>query len=392
MKQILINRLEAILVAVGGAVPAPLVPSNFYARSLQLAELILVAIGGTVPPAVTPTNYKQRLLILLELSLIAEGQTPIPLTPIANFRDRLLTLLGQLLVFGGGSVPALATPTNFEQRLILLMDGLVATAPNFVGPTFQAETTAYENQVIALGSTLPAGAKTAIDAFMVAIKGQLYYSKIKLLWLGAGPASLAGLGAHLIHSSPGTAATLTAFVAGDYNRNGSSLGLKGGASRIVNHQFPPNQLTSGNASIFVHTTTTGAESRGEFAMGPLDTSTQSLIMANFNNAQGYAFFPMSSNAGVIPVSAYGGNPAFIIGVRDGNRTGSYVNGTFQTWGALLAGSLPSTGSSYTLYAPAYGHSTRRVVLSGCGDLLFAGEASHFSVRVATLISALAAVA
>jgi hypothetical protein len=396
MKQILLNRLESILVAVGGAVPAPLVPSNFYARSMQLAELILVAIGGTVPPAAIPTNYKQRLLTLLELSLTAEGQTPIPLTPIANFRDRLLTLLGQLLVFGGGSVPALATPTNFEQRLLLLMDGLVVVAPNFVvaPPPMQTETNAYETRVIALGSTLPAGAKVAINAFVVAIKGQSYYAKIKMLWLGAGPSSLAGLGAHLIHSLAASA-TLAGFSAGDYNRNVAPIGLRGGSSRILNHQFAPNQLSSGNSTIF-YFCSDGVQTAGslpDFCMGPLDASTQTVCLTNFDGTTGYIYFPISSNPATLPVATYAGsNAAFIVGVRDGNRTGSYINGVFQNWGALLTGALPTTGSTYSLYAPAYGHSTRRIALAGCANLFTSAEVTHFSAQVATLISALAAVA
>jgi len=391
MKQILLNRLESILVAVGGAVPAPLVPSNFYARSMQLAELILVAIGGTVPPVATPSNYKQRLLTLLELSLIAEGQNPNPFPPIANFRDRLLTLLGQLLVFGGGSIPALATPTNFEQRLLLLMDGLVVAAPHFVS-SFQAETIAYENRVIALGSTLPTNRRAAIDAFMVAIKGQSYYSKIKLLWLGCGPSSVAGLAAQLIHPSNADA-TLTGFTAGHYNQTGSPLGLQGGMSpnRIVNHNFAPNLLTSGSASLFVFCTTpTVVQSSSDFSMGPIDTSTQTILLTNFNGTVGYIYFPISSDFASLPVSAYAGNPAFIFGVRDGNRTGSYINGIFRNWGINLAGPLPSTGSTWTLYSPANGHSSRRVALSGCGDLFTASEVTHFSTQVATLMASVGA--
>jgi hypothetical protein len=390
MKQLLINRLESILAAVGGAVPAPLMASNFRARSLQLAELILVRLGGSIPAIKVVDNYDSRILLILEQCLIAKGQALPSLTgPVGNYSDRLLSLLGQLLVYGGGSVAPLAAPTNRNARLMQLMDGLLAVAANFVAPAMQAETTAYENRVIALGSTLPANRKAAIDAFMVTIKGQSYFSKIKLLWLGCGPSSVAGLAAQLIHPT-NLDATLTGFTAVHYNASGSPLGLLGGASpnRIVNHNFAPNLLTSGDASMFAYVTTLTSGSNVDFSMGAL-TGDFSIIMPNFNGTTGYVYLPSGSNPATLAVSAYGGNPAFIVGTRSGNLTTSYINGAFHNAGALLAGALPNTGSTYSLYSSSYGYSPRRVALSGCGALLSGSEVTHFSTQVATLIAALA---
>jgi hypothetical protein len=383
MKQILINRLEAILVAVGGAVPAPLVPSNFYARSLQLAELILVAIGGTVPPAVTPTNYKQRLLILLELSLTAEGQTPIPLTPIANFRDRLLTLLGQLLVFGGGSVPALTTPTNFEQRLLLLMDGLLAAAPNFVAPALQAETVAYENRVIALGSTLPAGAKTAIDAFFAAIKGQSYYSKIALLWLGAGPSSLAGLAAHLIYVPT---ATLTGFVAGDYVASGASAGLTGnGLSKRINHNLPAS-LASSDITLFAFKANSEGSSGPDVSFG--DTNNNSGLLYTFFPSGSVAFwFCYSSSSQFLQVQ---GGSGFWMATRSAGQGSLRRDGTQRVTGSMGAGTPPTSAESVYSFGNTVAFSSSRLLLTGCALAFNSTEEIHFSTQVATLITALRA--
>jgi hypothetical protein len=393
MKQLLINRLESILVAVGGAVPAPLVPSNFYARSLQLAELILVAIGGTVPPAVTPTNYKQRLLILLELSLIAEGQTPIPLTPIASFRDRLLTLLGQLLVFGGGSVPALATPTNFEQRLLLLMDGLVVAAPNFVS-SFQAETVAYENRVIALGSTLPAGAKTAIDAFFAAIKGQSYYSKIKMLWLACGPLSVAGLATHLIHVTNGNA-VLTGFAPEHYTSSGANAGLQGASTgRRVTHSLSPTELGTNDVCAFCFTSTLTLTARAVVCVGGATSTDLIALFPNYSNSAFWeAYSDLSGFLSVVATTIYGSaTSGFLLGTRSGTSGALYFNGALAASGPMTSGTQPNTGNTHSFYAPFMDPNTfpGKIQLTGCGLAMTAPEVAHFSTQVATLIAALRA--
>jgi hypothetical protein len=269
-----------------------------------------------------------------------------------------------------------------------VVDALLVVAANFVLPPFQAETTAYENRVIALGSTLPANRKAAIDAFMVAIKGQGYFSKIKVLWLGCGPSSLAGLAAQLIHPT-NLDATLTGFTAGHYNASGSPLGLLGGEApnRNVNHNFAPANLTSGDGTMFVYITTLTSGPNADFSMGAL-SGAFSNIMPNYDDTTGYIYFPSSASRATLPVSAYGGNPAFIVGTRSGTVTSSYINGTFRN-SATAAGAFPTTGTTNTFYNPSYGYSSRRVALSGCGAALSGSEVAHFSTQVSTLIAALA---
>lgn len=384
MKQLLINRLESILVATGGAVPAPLVASNFYARSLHLAELILVQLGGSVPAAKVPDNYDSRILLIVEQCLIAKSQTPSsPVGPVGNFPDRLLTLLAQLLVYGGGSVPPLVTPTNRDAIILQLMDGLLAVAANFVTPSVQAETTAYESRVNFLGSTLPAGAKAAIDAFFVAIKGQSYYSKIALLWLGAGPSSLAGLAAHLI---PSATATLTGFVAGDYIASGEGTGLTGnGSSKRINHNLPAS-LASADITLFAY------KANAEGSFGP-DVS-----FGDTNNNSGllYTFFPSGSVAFFFCYSSASqylqvtGGSGFWMATRSGGQGSLRKNGIQQVTGTMGAGTPPSSAESVYSFGNTAAYSSSRLLLTGCALAFTSAEEIHFSTQVQTLVAALAA--
>jgi hypothetical protein len=382
MKQALINRLESILIAVGGAVPALPVPSNFRARSLRLAELILVQLGGSIPAAKVPDNYDSRILLILEQCLIAKAQTPSsPTVPIGNFPDRLLTLLGQLLVYGGGSIPPLATPTNFNARVLLLLDALLVVAP-----VLYSLADLYESRVIALGSTLPANRKTAIAAFITAIQGQSYFSKIKLLWLGCGPSSVAGLAAHLIHPTGANASLVGGFGAGNYNSSGAALGLKGIVGGYVDHNFAP---LVGDITIFCYPTSLEAVNSADFSMGPTySIFNLSALIVNWNNTNGYFFGSNIFNV-TFNVSDYGAaSSAFLLGTRNGTNNVVYINGVAR---ASLTGSgeLTASGQTRTFSQPEYASSTRRIALSGCGVGMSAGEVSHFSTQVATLVAALA---
>jgi len=394
MKQLLINRLESILVAVGGAVPAPLAASNFYARSLQLSELILVQLGGSIPAAKVPDNYESRILLILEQCLIAEGQTPSsPVGPVGNFSDRLLTLLAQLLVYGGGSVPPLPTPTNRDAIITQLMDGLLAVAANFVAPSGQAETTAYENRVIALGSTLPAGAKAAINAFFAAIKGQSYYTKIKMLWLGCGPSSLAGLGTHLIHVDNSNA-VLTGFATDHYTASGPNAGLRGAASgRRVAHSLSPQELGTNSVTAFCYTSTLTATNIAAFCVGGATTGDVIALFPRYtNNAYWEAY---SDLAGFITFhwSAYGSNTqGFLVGTRNGTDGAFYFNGSLMGSSQMTSGTQPNTGNTHTFYAPFSDPYTfdGKIQLSGCGLAMTGLEVAHFSTQVQTLVAALQA--
>jgi hypothetical protein len=301
--------------------------------------------------------------------------------PIGNFPDRLLTLLGQLLVYAGGSIPPLATPTNFNARVLLLLDALLVVAP-----VLYSLADLYESRVIALGSTLPANRKTAIAAFITAIQGQSYFSKIKLLWLGCGPSSVAGLAAQLIHPTGANASLVGGFGAGNYNSSGATLGLQGITGGYVDHNFAP---LVGDVTLFCYPTTMGALTAVDFSMGPTYAIFNfAALIVNWNNTNGYFFGTNVFNV-IFNTSDYGAaSSVFLLGTRNANNHVLYMNGVARA-SVTGSGELTASGQTRTFSHPAYGSSTRRIALSGCGVGMTAGEVAHFSTQVATLVAALA---
>jgi hypothetical protein len=151
----------------------------------------------------------------------------------------------------------------------------------------------YFARIVAAGSSISAGNKAAVDAFVRGCKTDGIWTAIKASCLLAGPDDLTGALVPLVGAAPTNVGGL--FVSGDYNR---TTGLIGNAStKYLNSNRVNNADPQNNQHLAVYQTVATAGTSFEGWIGTGNVTARSQVFRNSGTGNVAAFFRSRNDSG-----------------------------------------------------------------------------------------------